>query len=96
MLAYRVHDLAQQILFADVISSTSVPGAFDNVALERSISSAAIARKFSSSASPASSCSLSIRSVFGRGKGLPVTSSKLRKSAKRLFWSVVDPSGFFR
>ena len=37
----------------------------------RSISSAAMSRKLSSSASPASSCSLSMSSVFGRGSGLP-------------------------
>ena len=39
---------------------------------KRSISSAAIARKFSSSASPDSSCSLSISSVFGRGERVAV------------------------
>ncbi len=35
---------------------------------KRSISSAAMPRKLSSSASPASSCSLSMSSVFGRGQ----------------------------
>ena len=38
----------------------------------RSISSAAIVRKLSSSASPDSSCSLSISSVFGRGERVAV------------------------
>ena len=37
-----------------------------------SISAAAMLRKLSSRASPASSCSLSISSVFGRGSGLAV------------------------
>ena len=39
---------------------------------KRSISSAAMSRKLSSSASPASSCSLSISSVFGRGERVAV------------------------
>ena len=63
---------------------------------KRSISSAAMPRKLSSSASPASSCSLSISSVLGRGSGLPVVSSKLRNSARRPFSSVVVPSSFLR
>ena len=50
---------------------------------KRSISSAAMARNLGSSASPDSSSSESISSVLGRASGLPVVSSKLRKSASR-------------
>ena len=63
---------------------------------KRSISSAAMSRNPVSSASPASSCSLSMSRVLGRGSGLPVVSSKFRKSARRPFSSVVLPSSFFR
>ena len=73
----------------------AVAGALDDLAPEPLDLVAAMSRKLSSSASPDSSCSLSIRSVFGRASGLPC-SSKLRNSARRPFSSVVDPSSFSR
>ncbi len=60
---------------------------------KRSISSAAMVRKLSSSASPDSISSLSINRVFGRASGLPC-SSKFRNRARRPFSRVVDPSSF--
>ena len=61
-------------------------------ALERA---RAMSRKSSSSASPLSSCSLSIKSVLGRGSGLPCSSSKLRKMASRPCTKPSEPSAFF-
>ena len=63
---------------------------------KRSISSAAITRNLSSSASPDSNSSESISSVFGRGSGFPVTSSKFRNSASRPCSRVQPPSTALR
>ncbi len=97
VLADGVHDLAQQFLIGDVLRWRGRRRCARSISRrKRSISSAAMPRKLSSRASPASSCSLSMSSVLGRGSGLPVVSSKLRKRARRPFSNVVVPSSFFR
>ena len=58
---------------------------------KRSISSDAAVRNPRSSASPESSCSLSISSVRGRARGRPC-SSKLRKSGRRPCSRLFEPS----
>ncbi len=88
-LADGVHDLAEQLLVGDVVAGAGSPVRSTISRRKRSISSAAMPRKLSSSASPASSCSLSISSVFGRGERVAGDSSKLRNSARRPFSSVV-------
>ena len=62
---------------------------------KRSISSPAAARKFLSSASSESTCSLSMSSVWGRASAFP-SSSKLRNSARRPLTSVAEPSSLSR
>jgi hypothetical protein len=69
-LADGVHHLAQQFLVGDVVAAR-VARALDDLAAEAFDLVGAMPRKLSSSASPASSCSLSISSVLGRGSGLP-------------------------
>ena len=63
--------------------------------LNRSISSAAIARKLLSNALPVSSCSLSIRSVLGCARGFPLA-SKFRNKGRRPISGVVEPSAVSR
>ncbi len=73
VLADGVHHLAQQILVGEVLGLAARSPVRSMISRrKRSISSAAIARKLSSSASPDSSCSLSISSVFGRGERVAV------------------------
>jgi len=70
-----------------ILGLLAVAGAFDDLAAETLDFAEAMLRKLSSSDSPDSSCSLSMRSVRGRASGLPC-SSKLRNKASRPLWRV--------
>ena len=72
-LADGVHDLAQKVLIRDACrQAVASPARCVISRLNCSISGAASSRKLRSSASPDSSCSLSISSVLGRGETVAV------------------------
>ena len=87
LLANGVHHLSEQVLVSDVLRIAGASPVRSTLSLrKRSISSEAMVRKFLSSASPDSICSLSISTVRGMGYGLPC-SSKFRNRARRpLLW----------
>jgi hypothetical protein len=77
-----VHHLAEQFLVGDPCPCSSlVAGALHDFAAEAFNFVAAMPRKLSSSASPDSSCSLSISSVFGRASGWHVVRQNCGKAA---------------
>ena len=65
-LADGVHNFAQQFLIGDIVGRALVAGALDDLAPKAVNLVGGHVRKLSSSASPDSSCSLSIRSVRAR------------------------------
>jgi hypothetical protein len=80
----------EQALLVQVVG-LAAQGAADHLLAEEWVPKARTA----SSASPLSSCSLSMSRVLGRGSGLP-GSSKLRTSASRPCSKVLEPSSFVR